>query len=78
MISCLLILEGGDWTKEAISLFTSRLTVKPMDAMAQWRHPRTSDGRLAVFIVLATVTIDTEDGIKAKRVTSNQLQLSFS
>ena len=70
--------EGGDCTKEAISLFTSPSAVKPMYSTAEWRHPRTRDGRLAVFIVLPTRIIDMEDGIKAELVTFDQLQLSFS
>ena len=49
-----------------------------MYAMAQWTHPQTRDGRLAVFIVLPTGTIDRDDGIKVELATSDKLQLSFS
>ena len=49
-----------------------------MWTMAKWRHPRTRDGRLTVFIVLPTGAIDTDDGIKTELMTSEQLQLSIS
>ena len=60
------------------SFSSSPPSMKPMYAMAQWRYPRTRDGRLAVFIVLPTGTIDRDDGIKLELATSNNLQLSFS
>ena len=64
--------------KQELSFFSSPLLLKPMWTMAKWRHPRTRDGRLAVFIVLSTGVIDTDDRIKTELITSQQLQLSIS
>ena len=49
-----------------------------MYSMAQWRHPRTRDGRLAIFLVLPSGSVEIEDGIEAELINSEQLQLSFS
>ena len=60
------------------SFLSSPLSMKPMYAMAKCRHHRTKDGRLAVFIILPTSTIDQDDGIKVELAASDNLQLSFS
>ena len=44
--------------KLAVEFFTSPLIVKPMYAMTKWRNPSTTDGRLAIFLVLPKGTID--------------------
>ena len=71
-------IERGDCTKAAVSLYTSPSATVPMYAMAQWRHPRTRDGRSVVLVLLPTRTIYVEDGIKAQLITSDQQQLSVS
>ena len=67
--------KGGN---EDISFSSSPLSMKPMYAMTQWRHPQTRDGRLALFIVLPTGCIGREDAVKAELSTPDSSQLSFS
>ena len=49
-----------------------------MFVMAKWKHKRTRDGRLAIFIVLPTASLDQEDGIRAGLETAEQLAVTFS
>ena len=63
---------------EDISFSSFPLSMKPLCVMTKWRHSKTSDGRLAVFVVLPTGTIDRTDGVKAEFVSAEKLQLSFS
>ena len=70
--------EGNVNGNEDISFSSAPLSMKPLYAMSKWRHPKRRDGRLAVFVVLPTGTIDRTDGVKAELVTAEKLQLSFS
>ena len=67
-----------DNEKLAMEFFASPLIVKPMYAMTKWRHPKTRDGRLTIFSVLQTGTIDQENGVETELLNSEHLQLSFS
>ena len=50
-------IESGDCTKEAISLYTSQLAIRPTHAMARWRHSLTRNRRLPVSVELPTETV---------------------
>ena len=54
------------------------LTIKPMFATAGWRHPKTRDGRLTIFIVFPTGALDQENGIQAELETAERLVITFS
>ena len=44
--------------KSRMEFFSSPSVLKPMYTMNRWRHPRTRDGRLAIFLVLPTGAVD--------------------
>ena len=56
----------------------SPLTIKPLFVMARWRHPKTRDGRLAIFIVLPTGALDKDDEIRTELETAEQLSVTFA
>ena len=62
----------------ADSNFMSPLTIKPMFVMARSRHPKTRNGRLAIFIVLPIGALDQENGIRAELETAERLAITFS
>ena len=53
------------------------LSMKPMYAVAQSRHPRTRDDSLTVLIVLVSSAIDRNDGIKVELVRSDNPKIIF-
>ena len=64
--------------KSRMEFFSSPLILKPMYTMIKWRHPRTRDRHLAIFLVLPTGTVGLENGVQVELLNSEQLQLSFS
>ena len=52
--------NGSDTAKTTNNLdnLSSPLNIKPLYTLSRWRHPKTRDGRLAVFIVLPTGALD--------------------
>ncbi len=68
--------EPGKKSNE-LDNFMSPLIVKPLYTLAQWRHPKTRGGRLALFIVLPTGCLDRENGIHAELENAERLTVTF-
>ena len=56
----------------------SPLTIKPLFVMSRWRHPKSRDGRLAIFMVLPTGALNNDDGIRTELETTEQLSVTFA